>query len=393
LALHIFERHAKEGLGDELQLAPGWTLAHTPARAHFLGDTTPRDEPARYLAMLEELLGFYARENASQTMPLIVNTPGWVKGLGADLASRLEHLACPTLIIDMRAAPEAVTGPDGDADVDSGQDDEAEALAEAESMRPCQGEPYYDGSGALLGAAPTIVPLYGARVAARSTPADGRILALLAHLHARPVSGQVCTRFDFERPLCEMRPVLVDVQQGLAGGLHVLPFVASVAPALRLAVLNASLVAIVRLDEVDRAAQDSHPPSHFGLQQPWDRALVQPLPEPASSHCVALAVLRAIDVPRGQLSLLTSAAAAQLRDARGHFALVRGAIDVPVWASLDAAHVQAATTGAAPPPLLAGVPRAQVPYVEWTQDDDGAETPLGLGRRRVRRNLMRKGQR
>ena len=78
--------------------------------------------------------------------------------------------------------------------------------------------------------------------------------------------------------------------------------------------------------------------------------------------------------------------------------LVKGALDLPMWAALDAeayADVMQPRP-VAPDSRLAGGPRSAVPYVAWPSEliaGSGAAEPLGARPRKVRRNLMRRGQR
>ena len=78
--------------------------------------------------------------------------------------------------------------------------------------------------------------------------------------------------------------------------------------------------------------------------------------------------------------------------------LLQGALDLPFWGALDSdAYADIVQwRHDRPAPLLAGVPREQVPYLLWQSEllgmqNEGAE-PLGARPRKVRRNLMRRRQ-
>jgi len=59
--------------------------------------------------------------------------------------------------------------------------------------------------------------------------------------------------------------------------------------------------------------------------------------------------------------------------------LVKGEIEIPIWGMLDF-HAKNDDS-------VAGVERSKVPYLRW-----GKTEGLGGGKRKVRRNLMRKSQ-
>jgi polynucleotide 5'-hydroxyl-kinase GRC3/NOL9 len=59
--------------------------------------------------------------------------------------------------------------------------------------------------------------------------------------------------------------------------------------------------------------------------------------------------------------------------------LVKGEMELPLWGMLD---FRSDVEG-----VIAGVEKAKVPYLQW-----GKGEGLGGEKRRVRRNLMRKGQ-
>lgn len=60
-------------------------------RAHFLGAASPKDDPALYLAAAADLVRTYHTLRAERfpDCPLIVNYPGWIFGLGLEMATTL----------------------------------------------------------------------------------------------------------------------------------------------------------------------------------------------------------------------------------------------------------------------------------------------------------------
>jgi hypothetical protein len=94
---------------DKPLLGPPFANSHLQAkRSFFIGATSPRDDPDHYMACLMELLrewknefGIDASHNGGtdiSPVPLIINTHGWIKGLGYDLLIDLIHAATPNFI-------------------------------------------------------------------------------------------------------------------------------------------------------------------------------------------------------------------------------------------------------------------------------------------------------
>ncbi|RYR56673.1 hypothetical protein Ahy_A05g022355 [Arachis hypogaea] len=80
----------------------------TPERCLYFGDVSSKRDPSTYLNYVFSIFDYYRREyymfdeedNSPGTLvPLIVNTPGWVKGIGYDiLVDMLKHI-CPTQVV------------------------------------------------------------------------------------------------------------------------------------------------------------------------------------------------------------------------------------------------------------------------------------------------------
>lgn len=77
-----------------------------------------------------------------------------------------------------------------------------------------------------------------------------------------------------------------------------------------------------------------------------------PPPDPEHTHCLGLAIVRAIDPSEHALFMLTPEVRSTLNQVSG---LVKGNIDMPVSCMLD--HTQGQRTG------IARVPLRQVPYM------------------------------
>ncbi|KAI8822098.1 Pre-mRNA cleavage complex II protein Clp1-domain-containing protein [Fimicolochytrium jonesii] len=69
-------------------LGPPFTLLRDPYQCYFIGSSSPKEDTDHYLACLRELVNVYDKELLAQDdipVPLVINTHGWVKGMGLDL--------------------------------------------------------------------------------------------------------------------------------------------------------------------------------------------------------------------------------------------------------------------------------------------------------------------
>lgn len=381
VSLHVFDAAT-----DGAIFGPSWCVPRVPVCSHFIGDVSPRDDPERLVAAVRQLMCFYDRElrtyrhsavverfgdagtarrtmrGPERRMPLVVNTHGWVKGLGSDILQRIEEIVDPTRTFSIGGT----------------ETSGATVLPAWPETQSAQ----FDSRRRTLNAA------------------EIRSLGTVAYLHAvelpRVGVPQRMAMWNFVYPLVERIPLQVDVMSGLPLGIDVLSFGAHVDQSQWLCALNGALVALTCGPQ--QSANDSCL---------WRAAFARGLAascSPEQVNALGLALVRSIDRDSGCVHLLTPLPPPLLasRGSTGALGLCKGAIQLPVWASLDREAyldvVQARLPGIPPAPTLAGVPRQQVPYIEWPPElIDGGEsigTPaIGARPRRVRRNLQRRSQR
>lgn len=457
-----------------ITLGPGWCQPRVPVRAHFIGDVSPRDDPESYVAAVHDLIEYFRAEiqpgqngtsSEWQRVPLVINTQGWIKGLGADLASRLEPMLRPTHIFDVipRGSPDPVPPPvrgqawlDADGAI-AGSGPEIVTLESVSQLEFVQGafgqqgsngnssngvEEEKDRKAKKGGDGGSTPPRYVTEVGSKLAPAESRLLNVMSYLYAKklaPASNANAFKmqgtWDFSEPLVYRRPLSVDVATGLQAGIRVLALGSSVPDSLKLMALNSSIVGVVVADHRDEEEhaieEDGNPASIW--KQAFDRAAKLAHSGPGiSTRCVGLGIVRSIDPASGLIHLLTPLNPSFLQETQRkgcRIGLVKGALELPVWASLDFEAIKEAresrldvppatypAQGEAGPSeaaetevaLLAGMPRNQVPYLEWPHTGtsgpnrqkgkqaamNGHDGPIQLGseKRRVRRNLMRKSQ-
>ncbi|CAN0900728.1 Polynucleotide 5'-hydroxyl-kinase NOL9 [Linum grandiflorum] len=115
------------------ELTPDLTVPclKRPERCFFFGDTSSKRDPTSYLKYISTLYDYYRKEyctydatdsSSKRGLPLVVNTPGWVKGVGYDILVDMLRYIAPTHVvkIDTFAArknlPAGKFWLDGDAD-------------------------------------------------------------------------------------------------------------------------------------------------------------------------------------------------------------------------------------------------------------------------------------
>lgn len=372
VALHVFEPE------EDLLVGPRWATMHTPRRAHWLGTSTGQDDPRTYLDAAKDLAHFHnslslgrqvevqgqgkrrkwKSEFASQAvhnieMPLIVNTMGWVKGLGADLEREIVRFTRPTHLFCLS---------DGEGEVNQ--------LAPAEL--------------GVSKKAVITVPAHGKKQAA-SAAADSRTLGLMSYLFLSQLADTThpLPRWDFSVPLLARQPLVAQLPAALPRGIH-LPFHAGCAHGTAEKV-NARLVGVIKSSGDPRYA--------------------------SFSECLGVALVRAVEQgcqgPEA-VQLITPISTDVISSAAGDLGLVLAgpSLSTPVWAFLDAPECRASfwlargrrwktceRPGRVSEMTVAGVPISMAPYLDWPADllPEGREPPKALGskKRTTRRNLQR----
>ncbi|KAI9512772.1 hypothetical protein F5148DRAFT_1161481 [Russula earlei] len=325
---------------------PPFTHPTLPYQAHYVGAHNPRSSPSSYLRAIQALVEVYRLEIQFATsfvdieddeevdriadhIPLVVNTMGWTKGLGADLARRIEEFVQPSDIFSFDTFP---------------IDNEAEP------------------------GAPLVHVLEPITLLRRFTPSDHRALSLLSYLHAVfpdpiPLRQTTASRWSTDLPLCTQPPYeltsLLALDRIVLVGAGAEDVVQTELPR----VLAGALVALV-----------SGPPSPEGCNKEELYTPGSPPPDPSSSNCYGLALVRGVSHDVSKLQLLTPVPTETLANAR---ILVMGELQLPVWGWLDFRGVEGGVTG----------PSMDVPFLRW-----GRTAGAGGERRRIRRNIMRRAQ-
>ncbi|KAF9167864.1 Polynucleotide 5'-hydroxyl-kinase grc3 [Actinomortierella ambigua] len=414
VALHVLERPA---------LGPPFTHFRAPGRAFYVGHSTPRDDPDYYMACIQELVRTYFDEVShtrhwdedddyhSDTesgdddhIPLIVNTQGWIKGMGLDLLLQLLNCVRASHLFGFHSAsnPESnLPAPFFDF-----------LKAQANQIHP---PIFHYVSAVVLGNDNNNLSPFS-----KFHPADHRTLALVSYFYAKQQHQQQQTslpstvinytqeeedqnQWDFTQALIVRRPWCWDWRQ--AKGVWVL--FDQVPPSQILHALNASVVALLgdkgRLDDDEEEEEkgnknqdnltkqdskgdqgkqvpepeaeaeaeaeeavtgDQAPPAAAAITPPNYFPLGQyPPPPPALTTCHGLAIIRSIQPATHSLHILTPIAPSTLARCNG---IVKGTTQLPVHLSLD--HNDEGSLGRG----VAGVPWRKIPYLLYEKSGSGS---------------------
>jgi polynucleotide 5'-hydroxyl-kinase GRC3/NOL9 len=313
LSVHIF---------DAPNVSPAFASLQEPVAAHFLGSTTPLQDPAYYLEAARALVDDYRGLDPTpadsiketSTIPLVINTCGWTKGKGGELLDRIVQMAEPTHHFSLASA------------------------AQSQNDTRIQLDPF---------AAPA-----SEQSASRLSPANVRALSMLSYFHF----DFSTRRWDFQTPLSARLPALCNWTTALS---RVYIPQTAVPYEDALFSLNASVVGLVKHQDRDR------PDAIEGF--PYRPEEEASRPDPASSQCCGLAIVRSIDASNNTLALLSPV---DLADKCQPDCLVLGQVELPVVAMYEDD---------------VDLEQSVLPYLR-TDDFAG-------GKRHIRRNLQRREQR
>ncbi|GAA5810990.1 hypothetical protein MFLAVUS_004419 [Mucor flavus] len=353
---------------DQPLLGPAYTHQHIePERSFFFGSTSPRSDPDYYLECINELVDHWKQdqekvqiEEEAEWIPLIVNTQGWVSGVGYNLLiSQIQKIE-PTDIFSMRHhiydyknLPHTFN-----MDIMPVSNEVFKIEKEAPSLH------YLD---CVLQDASVVTYMDS------FTAIQQRDITLASYFHQVGMGQQ---EWDFSKHMVERIPYVIDWRKNLNAVWVVYE---EVKMSELLYALNGSVVGLLG-DVIDYKKQNGAknavinndtftPPKYLNTQD-------QPAPLPRVTTCYGLGIVRAIDPSKHALLLLTPVPTNTLEKVSS---IIKGELQLPLWMMLGP-KLEKATE-------VAGVPWTNVPYI--TQ-----ETTEGAGANalRVRRNLLRRSQ-
>ena len=343
---------------------PPFTHPRVPDRAHYLGTYTPITCPDEYIAALRHLINhyrydiMYSSPSFSDVMvPLVINTQGWMKGLGEELLQAIETMAEPTHVFIFKdQTSEEDDFPEGGGWTKTPPRGDHEMLYMNDFVPP-RGPPAARVLHHVLESAPSS-PLQ-----ARYTPTDLRILSMMSYLHADLGSST----WNFTLPLLALRPWQVELGSAIKQIIMIGEGAETIREEDLPLALNGSLAALLESTEPPRGSTSVY-------------ITARPYPAFDESNFLGLALVRGVksSSSRIELHLLTPLPPARLCQAK--ILVKNGSIELPLCGWLDRQSRGGSDEG------VAGKFWEDVPFMEA-----GGVEVVGGERRRFRRNLMRKG--
>lgn len=82
--------------------APGASTRGVPISARYLGEITPREEPDLYESYARRVISDAMEFADANGYPTVINSDGWITGVGADLLHEVAESSNPTYIVQMK---------------------------------------------------------------------------------------------------------------------------------------------------------------------------------------------------------------------------------------------------------------------------------------------------
>ncbi|KAI3928707.1 hypothetical protein MKW98_024308 [Papaver atlanticum] len=235
----------------------------TPERSIFYGDTSSKRDPRTYLNNVFSLYDYFRKEfyapnlgqkRAKPEVPLVINTPGWVKGNGYDALVEMLRYIAPTHMVQVRISTESKNLPAGAFWLEEDQELSVSLIEIASARRDA----------------------YNRSVTIRKDASLIRYLKIFAYFRqCFPSDFSVDTFKELAQALTAHRPYVVPISKIKIKHLH-----CQVSSSEIFYALNGSIVGL---------AVSSAKSSDFEHETPW---------------CVGLGIVRGIDVSKGSRMLI-----------------------------------------------------------------------------------------
>ncbi|KZS90966.1 hypothetical protein SISNIDRAFT_414745 [Sistotremastrum niveocremeum HHB9708] len=344
-------------------------------KAHFVGGVSPRSGPGVWKEGVEDLFNTWRLEHAfapvdfdggegkiREVVPLVINTHGWTKGYGAILSSFLQSLVEPTHIFEFR--------------------DSNTPLDTLPASTPASNALGGKGKGPVVH---YLDPSTSTILSSRYTATDFRDISLLSYLHALPssshdkIDAHPRVRWQTQKSLSSIPPYEITLSpppgtRGPIEGVYMLgPWADDIVPSELYTVLNCAIVALVSSPSSSIEPSPSGPDGTTNVY-----VQRRPAPQASDSKCLGLALIRSVDPQNHLLHVLTPVHPSFLGECR---VLVKGEIELPIWGFLPGDNERDNGDGGE------WGEGGEVPFLEWR-----GVVGIGGEKRKLRRNLMRRGQ-
>jgi polynucleotide 5'-hydroxyl-kinase GRC3/NOL9 len=277
-------------------------------RSHHIGFLSPKEDPYHYRACVEDLAATYQRHiRKNPRCTLIINTSGWIKGLGLDLLKKFGKVLDITDLVAFELGRES--------DKDSyHHSEELDPKIEKRILLACANEKDL-----------------------KVTPAESRTMQIVSYMHHGFLSPDAKMASWHRTPLAAMRPWEVPYAGAEPGIQGIAILGGDVEPIYLATAINATLLSIVVVEDEDllsNATLTRTPAEDLPYLQ-CVTTIFNGSPgawfDPSRCYCAGLALLRAIDVEEKCLQLLTPVPQWVMAGWSGKkVVLVRGRLELPV---------------------------------------------------------------
>ncbi|KAK6087118.1 hypothetical protein SCUP234_02211 [Seiridium cupressi] len=304
-------------------------------RSHTLASVSPASDPDLYLSGVADLITHY--RNRLGSLPLIINTPGWIQGTGLDLLTSLIQTAKPTNVIYMAAGPVDV--------IDALQ---GSFRAGKVTKLPSQATQNTSRTAAQLRTMQTMSYFHGtAKASAQGW--DAEPLSAVPPWHVQysgptpGILGIMC--YDFQAP----SNIVADAINGT---------ILAIAEVENPLAISSSMLRNADPTSIDVNSMEQDEPASLPSENARD-GLTTSTPEglpiiqsgvtldPKYSQTIGLALLRGIDTDNRVLQILSPLSEArinQINERGGQIVLISGKFDQPSWAYTEDLYRQSSTT-------------------------------------------------
>ncbi|EEB08627.1 AAA family ATPase Grc3 [Schizosaccharomyces japonicus yFS275] len=333
----------------------------TPLRSVrlHLGDTSPKNDLIHYPACIERLMNEYQHDNFERELSsitplsLIINCPGWIKGLGAELLQKTIRLTKPTHIVYLHR--------------ETSSRSKTQQKSEPNNQDTINSDLFSNVKASIvttLESAWSFVPNLVSRVPAVET----RTMAVLTYLFADAATSS----WDMSTSMAARRPFITSFTSEDRGIDAVNIIGEPLNPVDIVDTISGTLVAVCSFDvsSAEEWKQQCPTQTPEGISILFNDGL--PL-HPATSQCLGYAILKCIDVKRQEFHLvgpLDLDLVANACEQGKKIVLERGRLELPTCAMMDYRFVK----------------YPELPFLNRLQIHGGAGSRV----RRVRRNIARR---
>ncbi|KAL6065833.1 Polynucleotide 5'-hydroxyl-kinase grc3, variant 2 [Balamuthia mandrillaris] len=270
---------------------PAWAHMAPPLKSYYVGDSTVEDSPDLYLDGIYSLFDHYLH-NLSATMPLVINTHGWIKGLGYEMLLSITRHIKPTHIVNTYSPSEHISNP----------------YAQIPLLATFSSPPIEDNFASSPVYAPSTyaLPSFSLEPPKVSiAAADARTLRLLAYFSCKAGEGHITSQIPYQIPWQLLRVKVMNADVPASQVMYS---------------LNASIVALCADDtpyQVCNAdfVEESSPYPTFLTTIPL-------------ANCLGLGIVRGIDPDKHLFYVSTPIPLTRLEQVN---TLLRGELQVPTF--------------------------------------------------------------